>query len=113
MTAAAIPRPGDVVYVGQAASVQFAGLNGIRFRVIRVHDWPTYDGVGLDRRLSNQRSRGCGRAPIDLRSSCRSTPCDGGPAGYAVSSLPLKVELYPNARAVAGGVMIVCRRRPV
>ena len=39
-----LPRPGDVVLVGGAASVQFAGPNGLRFRVIRVHDWPTYDG---------------------------------------------------------------------
>ncbi|MGC4808396.1 hypothetical protein [Micromonospora sp. DT233] len=37
-----LPRPGDVLHVTRAASVQFA--RPIMFRVIRVHDWPTYDG---------------------------------------------------------------------
>ncbi|MEU7994657.1 hypothetical protein AB0B83_04860 [Micromonospora sp. NPDC049060] len=37
-----LPRSGDVVHVTRAASVQF--LRPIMFRVIRVLDWPTYDG---------------------------------------------------------------------
>jgi hypothetical protein len=37
-----LPRSGDVLHVTRAASVQF--LRPIMFRVIRVHDWPTYDG---------------------------------------------------------------------
>ncbi|MEU7901881.1 hypothetical protein [Actinoplanes sp. NPDC049118] len=42
-----LPRAGEVVYVGMAASVQFA--QPILFRVVRVHDWPTYEGwVWLD-----------------------------------------------------------------
>ncbi|MEO3775805.1 hypothetical protein ABGB16_02920 [Micromonospora sp. B11E3] len=42
-----LPRSGDVLHVTRAASVQF--LRPIMFRVIRVHDWPTYDGwVWLD-----------------------------------------------------------------
>ncbi|WP_320068392.1 hypothetical protein [Micromonospora sp. RTGN7] len=42
-----LPRSGDVLHVTRAASVQF--LKPIMFRVIRVHDWPTYDGwVWLD-----------------------------------------------------------------
>lgn len=42
-----LPRSGDVLEVTRAASVQFA--NPIRFRVIRVLDWPTYAGwVWLD-----------------------------------------------------------------
>ena len=42
-----LPRSGDVLHVTRAASVQF--LRPITFRVIRVHDWPTYDGwVWLD-----------------------------------------------------------------
>jgi hypothetical protein len=41
------PRSGDVLHVTRAASVQFA--KPMLFRVIRVHDWPTYDGwVWLD-----------------------------------------------------------------
>ncbi|MDW5327296.1 hypothetical protein [Plantactinospora sp. KLBMP9567] len=42
-----LPRSGDVLHVTRAASVQFAAP--IYFRVIRVHDWPTYHGwVWLD-----------------------------------------------------------------
>jgi hypothetical protein len=37
-----LPRSGDVLRVTKAASVQFA--EPMLFRVIRVHDWPTYDG---------------------------------------------------------------------
>ncbi|WP_433304966.1 hypothetical protein ACQP2F_16800 [Actinoplanes sp. CA-030573] len=38
------PRAGDVVFVGGAASVQFAGRNAFQFRIIRVDDKPTYEG---------------------------------------------------------------------
>ncbi|WP_213455715.1 hypothetical protein [Rhizomonospora bruguierae] len=42
-----LPRSGDVLQITRAASVQFA--QPMLFRVIRVHDWPTYDGwVWLD-----------------------------------------------------------------
>lgn len=37
-----LPRSGDVLRITKAASVQFA--EPMLFRVIRVHDWPTYDG---------------------------------------------------------------------
>ena len=37
-----LPRSGDVLEVSRTASVQFG--SPIRFRVIRVHDWPTYHG---------------------------------------------------------------------
>ena len=36
------PRAGDIVHITRDASVQF--LKPMMFRVIRVHDWPTYDG---------------------------------------------------------------------
>lgn len=36
------PQSGDIVHVTREASVQF--LRPMMFRVIRVHDWPTYDG---------------------------------------------------------------------
>lgn len=42
-----LPRSGDVLQVTREASVQF--VEPMLFRVIRVHDWPTYDGwVWLD-----------------------------------------------------------------
>ncbi|AEV85773.1 hypothetical protein ACWT_4751 [Actinoplanes sp. SE50] len=37
-----LPRPGDILRVGSAASVQFR--KPILLRVIQVHDWTTYDG---------------------------------------------------------------------
>jgi len=37
-----LPRSGDVLRVTRAASVQF--VEPILFRVIRAHDWPTYEG---------------------------------------------------------------------
>lgn len=37
-----LPRSGNVLHVTRAASVQFG--EPILFRVIRIHDWPTYDG---------------------------------------------------------------------
>jgi hypothetical protein len=37
-----LPRTGDVLRVTKAASVQF--VRPMLFRVIRVHDWQTYDG---------------------------------------------------------------------
>ena len=37
-----LPKAGDVLRVTKAASVQF--VEPMLFRVIRVHDWPTYDG---------------------------------------------------------------------
>jgi hypothetical protein len=36
--------PGDVVIVGHDASVQFAGDRALTIRIIRIHDWSTYDG---------------------------------------------------------------------
>lgn len=42
-----LPRSGDVLYLTREASVQF--IEPILFRVIRCHDWQTYDGwVWLD-----------------------------------------------------------------
>jgi hypothetical protein len=37
-----LPKSGDVLRVTRKASVQF--VEPILFRVIRLHDWPTYDG---------------------------------------------------------------------
>ena len=42
-----LPRSGDVIHVTKSASVQFS--SPMLFRVIRVHDWPTYEGwIWLD-----------------------------------------------------------------
>lgn len=36
------PQAGDVLHITREASVQF--LHPMMFRVIRIHDWSTYDG---------------------------------------------------------------------
>ncbi|GGN86449.1 hypothetical protein GCM10010112_68060 [Actinoplanes lobatus] len=42
-----LPRSGDLVHITRAASVQF--VYPFLFRIIRVHNWPTYEGwVWLD-----------------------------------------------------------------
>lgn len=38
------PRPGDLLIVDRATSVQFAGERALRLRVVSVCDRPTYDG---------------------------------------------------------------------
>lgn len=48
-----LPRSGDVLHVGKPASVQFG--TPILFRVIRAHDWQTYEGwIWLDGYELNQ-----------------------------------------------------------
>jgi hypothetical protein len=38
------PKPGDVVFIGRDASVQFDGDRAFNFRIIRVDDRQTYTG---------------------------------------------------------------------
>ncbi|MEV4497786.1 hypothetical protein AB0J84_19095 [Micromonospora arborensis] len=37
-------RPGDVLLIGEACSVQFAGDRALRLRLVRVDQRPTYHG---------------------------------------------------------------------
>jgi hypothetical protein len=37
-----LPRSGNMLVISKVASVQFN--SAFRFRVIKVHDWPTYEG---------------------------------------------------------------------
>lgn len=42
-----LPQSGEIVHLTNAASVQFT--SPMLFRIIRCHDWPTYDGwIWLD-----------------------------------------------------------------
>ncbi|MCW6008518.1 hypothetical protein K1W54_28835 [Micromonospora sp. CPCC 205371] len=75
-----LPRSGDVLHVTREASVQF--VEPILFRVIRLHDWPTYDGwVWLDGYELNTVGEAVERRSIFVRI--------GGlrPVGTAVSKL--------------------------
>lgn len=57
-----LPRSGDLLRVTRAASVQFTAP--MLFRVIRVHDWSTYDGWAW---LDGYELNGSGDA-VDRRS---------------------------------------------
>jgi hypothetical protein len=62
------PRAGDILHVTREASVQF--LTPIFFRVIRVHDWPTYDGwLWLDGYQLNAVGDAVDRRSIFVQSS--------------------------------------------
>ncbi len=57
-TAERTVRAGDVVLVGRAASVQFAGDAGFAFRIVEVDLRPTYEGwVWLDGYQLDRRGR--------------------------------------------------------
>jgi hypothetical protein len=63
-----VPRSGDILRVTREASVQFA--EPLLFRVIRVHDWPTYDGwVWLDGYELNGGGEAVERRSIFVRMS--------------------------------------------
>jgi len=74
------PRPGDVLLIDGAASVQFHGERGFAFRVIRVDPRPTYDGwvwllgYRLDRRMQAIERREIFVRLAGLRNSARPTP---------------------------------------
>ncbi|MFI9644225.1 hypothetical protein ACIG87_29935 [Micromonospora sp. NPDC051925] len=57
------PRAGDLLQVTRAASVQF--IRPIMFRVIRILDWPTYDGwIWLEGYQLNARGDAVARRTI-------------------------------------------------
>jgi hypothetical protein len=61
-------RPGMVLAVGGAASVQFAASRALRFRVIRVDERATYDGwVWIDGYVLDQSGAARERRTIFVR----------------------------------------------
>ena len=63
---APLPRSGDVLRITRAASVQFTAP--MLFRVIRVHDWSTYDGwAWLDGYELNARGEAVERRSIFVK----------------------------------------------
>ncbi|GGN99251.1 hypothetical protein GCM10010112_92900 [Actinoplanes lobatus] len=84
------PRPGDVFYVGPAASVQFAGDRALVLRVIRVDPRPTYVGwrwidgyvLGPDGSAIERRSvfvQVAGLLPLPDGTDALSGPLSAGP----------------------------------
>lgn len=86
------PRAGDILHVTREASVQFA--TPIFFRVIRVHDWPTYDGwLWLDGYQLNAAGDAVERRSIfvqsgGLRAVQQITPVGRGVAAQQRASHP-------------------------
>lgn len=90
-----MPRPGHVVFVGPAASVQFGGGRSITMRVIRVDPRPTYAGwrwidgyvIDADGSAIGRRSifvQVAGLVPIKARSGDQppsATDTTGTPSG--------------------------------
>ncbi|WP_431918411.1 hypothetical protein [Micromonospora wenchangensis] len=72
-------RAGDLVYVTSAASVQF--LRPIRLRVIRVLDWPTYDGwVWLEGYQLDAAGDAVSRRKVFVRPAGLTAPPEPAPA---------------------------------
>src|SRR4051794_7434833 len=87
-----LPRSGDVIHVTKAASVQFA--TPMLFRVIRVHDWPTYEGwIWLDGYELNSSGDAVERRAIFVPG--------GGPRGGGEGPHPRAPHARP-ARVAAG-----------
>jgi hypothetical protein len=100
-----VPRSGEVIRVTRAASVQFAAP--MLFRVIRVHDWSTYDGWAwldgyelntsgdaVDRRSIFVQVNGLQRAQVAMPSrlgSPRVGNSIGGPQQRRPGQLPASV----------------------
>ncbi|NUT31465.1 MAG: hypothetical protein HOV79_00170 [Hamadaea sp.] len=80
------PKAGDILHVTREASVQFA--TAIFFRVIRVHDWPTYDGwLWLDGYQLNAAGDAVERRSIFVQGNglrmVKQSPAPAGNAGTA------------------------------
>jgi hypothetical protein len=82
-----LPKPGDVLLVDEAASVQFAGNNRLLFRVTRVHDWTTYhgwlwlSGYALDRQGAATEQRQIWVQVAGLKRAQLPPPARRGPGG--------------------------------
>lgn len=95
-----VPRSGDVLRVTRAASVQF--VRPLFFRVIRVHDWSTYNGWAW---LDGYELDGAGDA-VERRSIfvqlAGLQPANVGPWMRAEASVPARrgptVDLRPGPR---------------
>ncbi|QDY08466.1 hypothetical protein FJK98_15955 [Micromonospora sp. HM134] len=62
------PRPGELLIVDRAASVQFTGERALRLRVVSVSDRPTYDGwVWLTGYVLDRRGEATARREVFVR----------------------------------------------
>lgn len=104
-----LPRSGDVLRITRAASVQF--LEPLLFRVIRVHDWPTYDGwVWLDGYELNGAGDATERRSIFVRvdglEAANSGPWSGSAGAPAARRGPaVETRVGPRNRGAPAGTL--------
>jgi hypothetical protein len=80
------PRPGDLLIVDRAASVQFAGERALRLRVVSVCDRPTYDGwIWLTGYVLGRRDEAVARREIFVQLAGL-RPAPARPPGSTVSA---------------------------
>jgi hypothetical protein len=97
-----LPRSGDVLRVTRAASVQFA--TPMLFRVIRVHDWSTYNGWAW---LDGYQLNGVGDA-VERRSifvqvaGLQEAPAKGPAKGPAQGVAPSRYRAHPARTPLSG-----------
>lgn len=90
------PQPGDVVYVGPRASVQFAAQSAITVRVIHVNQGLTYDGwCWLDGYQLDANGDAVERREIFVQTA--------GLVRVSPSPRPVPRNGWPNAAQIAGG----------
>ncbi|MEU7959143.1 hypothetical protein [Micromonospora humida] len=103
---APLPRAGDLLLLTRAASVQF--LRPARFRVIRVLDWPTYDGwVWLDGYRLDDRDEAVARRtvfvrPAGLVTAPRTAPTPARRSGPTGASTRARVSSRPRSGSRTG-----------
>lgn len=99
---APLPRAGDLLLLTRAASVQF--LRPVRFRVIRVLDWPTYDGwVWLDGYRLDDRGDAVARRsvfvqPAGLVVTPRTAPTPTQRSGPTPPEVSTRARVSPPVR---------------
>jgi hypothetical protein len=110
------PKAGDILHVTRDASVQFA--TPIFFRVIRVHDWPTYDGwLWLDGYQLNAAGDAVERRSIfvqgnGLRQVRQGPAGTSAGAGVATARGTVARTNLQDRSAIAGHVRSGVRRTP-
>lgn len=110
------PKAGDILHVTREASVQFT--TPIFFRVIRVHDWPTYDGwLWLDGYQLNAAGDAVERRSIFVQGNglrmVKQNPAPGGNAGAAGLGLATqRAHGRANLQDRAAGGRAGARRTP-
>jgi hypothetical protein len=98
-----VPRSSEVVEVTRQASIQFAAP--FRFRVIRVHDWPTYAGwLWLDGYQLDPDGDAVARRSIYVRAAGLRPVTGTAPAAPSAPAVPPEAGRQPGGPLPTGRV---------